>query len=304
MSEGIEGVALCKLRTFFRNIGNRGIHSYFLGVGVTSIIQSSNATVVLGMNLTDKKLLSVKQATYISLGARVGTTITGILVALSTFNISSILMSLTLAGIILMMFCKDKRARDFGKLIGGLGVLFVGIYLMSFSINDNPDIANFLNRLFLKIDFPPLLFLIGVLFTALIQSSSAMSGILIVMIEGGSLSFSTAIFIIIGATVGTTIVPLFTSFSMKTDAKKVAINFTFSALLGALVVGTVVWLCQDIICSLFDRIRVGAWRIAFFNVVYSLIASIVVFPFVPYVVTLGESFLNLFAKDEKRRVKG
>lgn len=301
MGKAIEGMALDKIKALFKGLGNRGIICYLLGMGVTSIIQASDATVALGMTLSDKELLSVKQATYISLGARLGTTITGVLVAFSTLNITPILMSLTLIGIIMIIFFKDKRVNDVGQIISGLGVLFVGIYLMGFAIKGNAGISEFFTNLFSKINFPPLLFILGVIFTALMQSSSAMSGLLIVMIEGGSLSFASAIFIVIGATVGTTMVPLVASFSMKAPAKRISFNYTFTALCGALVVGAVVWIFRDGICTIFDGITIGAWKIAIFNVCYSLTASLLMLPFVPNIAKLSEKVIHNenTAKDEE-----
>lgn len=296
MGIGIEGMAMGKISTLLARLKNNGPACYTLGAGVTSIIQASDATVILSMTFADKNIISTKNAIYISLGARLGTTITGVLVAFSTLSITPIMMSLSLLGVIALMFSKSNKGIGIGQILSGLGVLFVGIYLMGFSISGNSFISSFFSSLFSRIAYPPLLFLLGIVFTSIMQSSSAMSGVLIVLIEAGSLPFSSAIFLIIGATVGTTVVPLFASLPMNGNAKEIAISFSLTALFSAIVLGIAVWLFKKPICTLYEVIGIGAWRVALFNVTYSLIASLLMFPFVPKIQLIAERIFIYWKK--------
>lgn len=296
MGVGIESMAMGRINTLFERLKNSGLACYTLGAGVTSIIQASDATVILSMTFADKDIISTRNAIYISLGARLGTTITGVLVAFSTLSITPIMMSLTLLGVINLMFSKRNKGIGVGQILSGLGVLFVGIYFMGVSISGNNLISSFFSSIFSKIAYPPLLFLLGIMFTAIMQSSSAMSGVLIVLIESGFLPFSSAVFLIIGATVGTTVVPLFASLPMKGKAKEIAISFSLTALFSAIILGIVVWIFKKPICILYELIGIGAWRVALFNVTYSLIASLIMLPFVPKIQLIAERIFIYWRK--------
>lgn len=296
MSDGLEKSAGQGLRGLFNRIGNRNFATYFLGVGTTMVIQSSDAAVVMTMGLANAGIVTLIQAASIALGARLGTTITGILVSLSSFNVTPILMAFALVGIVLIMFVKNNNTvNSVGYVLTGFGVLFSGLYLMSYAIKNNEQITGAFINLFSAIDFPLLLFLVGILFTAMIQSSSAVVGIVIVMINAGTLTLGQAMFLIIGATVGTTLMPLIASFKGNIVGRRIAFIYAFTGLVGAIIVGGLTWIFKGPIVDAFSHINSAAWQASLFDVVYSALASLLMFAFLKPIVKLSETLI----KDKK-----
>ena len=293
MSDGLEKSAGQGLRGLFNRIGDRKFATYWLGVGTTMIIQSSDAAVVMTMGLANAGIVTLAQAASIALGARLGTTVTGILVSLSSFNVTPILMSMAFVGIIMIMFVKNKdKINSIGYVLTGFGVLFSGLYFMSYAIKNNADITGFFTNLFSAIDFPILLFAVGILFTAMIQSSSAVIGIVIVMINAGTLDLGQAMFLIIGATVGTTLMPLIASMKGNVIGRRIAFIYAFTGLVGALIVGGLTWIFKSPIVNLFSHINSAAWQASLFDVAYSAAASLLMFIFVKPIVKLSETAIK------------
>jgi len=293
MSDGLEKSAGQGLRQLFNRIGNKSFATYWMGVGTTMVIQSSDATVVMTMGLANAGIVTLAQAASIALGARLGTTITGILVSLSSFNMTPVLMSLALVGIILIMFVKNNNtANSVGYVLTGFGVLFTGLFIMSYAIKNNSDITGFFTNMFSAIDFPLLLFLVGILFTAMIQSSSAVIGIVIVMINANTLALGQAMFLIIGATVGTTLMPLIASFKGNVIGRRIAAIYAFTGLVGAIIVGGLTWIFKAPIVTAFSKISSAAWQASIFDVVYSALASLLMFAFLKPLVKLAEKVIK------------
>ena len=141
--------------------------------------------------------MTLNQAAAVIMGANIGTTITGILASLQSLNLSLYLSFLTFIGVVLIFFKKDK-IKNIGGIISGLGMIFIGLTVMSNSSEDEAIKKSLRNGLE-KTNFPLALLFLGILFTALMQSSSAMTGLIIVMVESKTMEMSNALFIILGA---------------------------------------------------------------------------------------------------------
>lgn len=281
MGDGLGKGSNRGLRALFGRISNNRLASYGLGAGATAIVQSSAATTVMSMGLVNAGIMTLYQAGAFVLGARLGTTITGILVSLSSISIIPVLMALAFVGMSLMIFIKKDRAQAIGYVLTGLGVLFAGMEIMKSAISNQQDISNFFVNLFNAIDFPLLLVLVGAAFTALLQSSSATTGILITLISAGTLQVSQALFILIGATVGTCITALIAGVGAGVNAKRVAVFNVLTAILGAIVVGGLVWIFRTPVTNALGRIINSAeWQLSLFGVVYSLVSSALCLPLI------------------------
>ena len=281
MGDGLGKGSNRGLRALFGRISNNPVASYGLGAGATAIVQSSAATTVMSMGLVNAGIMSLAQAGAFVLGARLGTTITGILVSLSSISIIPVFMALAFVGMCLMIFVKSDRAAAVGYILTGLGVLFAGMEIMKSAISDQQDISDFFVNLFNAIDFPLLLVLVGAAFTALLQSSSATTGILITLISSGTLQVSQALFILIGATVGTCVTALIAGIGAGVNAKRVAVFNIITAVLGALVIGGLVWAFRaPVTHALSSVITSPEWQLSVFGVVYSLVSSALMLPLI------------------------
>ncbi len=280
MGDGLSKGSAKSIRALFNKISDNKFASYGIGAGATAIVQSSSATSVMGMGLVGAGIMSTAQASAFVLGARLGTTVTGILVSLSSVSITPVLMALAFVGICLILFVNNETARAIGYVVGGLGVLFAGMKIMTQSIAEQEQISLFFIDLFKAIDFPLLLAVVGALFTGIIQSSSATTGILITLINAGTLQVSQAVFILIGATIGTCVTSLIAALGSDREAKKVALFNVLTACIGAIVVGGLVWILRPFVVLGLSYIGAPEWELSLFGVVYSLVASLICLPLI------------------------
>ena len=173
LSDALEKSAGNGMKRLIERISNNRIAGVGIGAGVTAIIQSSSATSVMVIGLVNAGVMTLMQATPIIMGANIGTTITGILVALKNDYFNMAMYFLAFAGV-MMGFSQKESVKTAGRLCCGLGMIFVGLEVMSSEqAFGNPLVELLFTNIFQVIDFPLLLILVGVLFTALIQSSSA-----------------------------------------------------------------------------------------------------------------------------------
>ena len=281
MGEGLSKGGNKGIRKLFGKISNNSLMSYTLGAGSTAIVQSSAATTVMSMGLVNAGIMTLAQASAFVLGARLGTTITGILVSLSSISVTEVLMAMAFIGICLILFIKNDRATAIGFVLCGLGVLFAGMKIMKGSILDEPMMKDFFVNMFKAIDFPLLLVVVGAVFTAIIQSSSATAGIVITLISAGTLDLSQAMFITIGATVGTCFTALLAAIGASPEAKRVAVFNILTAVIGVVTVGAVVWGIKGYVVRFFNLwIHQAEWQVSVFGVIYSLISSLILLPFI------------------------
>jgi len=277
-------------------VGNR-ISGIGIGAGVTAIIQSSSATSVMVIGLVNAGVMTLMQATPIIMGANIGTTITGILVALKNDYFNMVMYLLGFIGVMLG-FTKNEKMKLAGLLCSGLGLIFVGLNIMS-----SPDafgnalIKQLFTNIFSVCNFLLLMILIGVLFTALIQSSSAATGVVITMVGTGVLKLDLALFIILGANIGTCVTALLACVGANSNSKRVAlIHLTFNAI-GTIVFAVVIWLFRQPIVDLLTAFFPGEdamslqMRVSSFHVIFNVTTTLLLLPFVKQLVAFSKAVI-------------
>ena len=298
MSAALEKSAGSGMKRLLGRISNNRFSGVGIGAGVTAIIQSSSATSVMVIGLVNAGVMTLMQATPIIMGANIGTTVTGVLVALKNDYFNMLMYLAAFAGV-MMGFFKSERVRTAGSLLAGLGLIFVGLEVMgSDQAFGNEIVERLFTRIFEVVDFPLLLILVGVIFTALIQSSSAATGVVITMVGTGVMPLELALFIVLGANIGTCVTALLASVGANPNAKRVAlIHFTFNAV-GTVLFTVLIWIFKDAAVNLLVSLFPGAdpmslqMRVSVFHVIFNVTTTLALLPFVKYLVKYSEMVIK------------
>ena len=308
MSSGLKKSTGPSLRRLLKRIRNNRFAGLGIGTAVTALIQSSAATSIMAIGFINAGAMTIFQAVCIILGAYIGTTVTGLLASLSSFPISHYFIILAVIGVILMFF-KNEKVKNFGEILAGLGLLFFGLNTMSGAIKgtaESHELYDGIKAFFGAVEFPPLLLLIGAVVTALLQSSSATSGIAIAMVGTGALSFNDAIYLVLGATIGTVIATLIASIGSNVNAKRTAMICFCIRIMTALIALAIYWPLQGVFESLalnvfgHDEQALGL-AVAIFLIVYNVVFMLAVLPFVQYFEKLAVKIIK--DKDEEKMKK-
>ena len=302
MSDALEKCAGSGMKRMLEKISNNRFSGVGIGAGVTAIIQSSSATSVMVIGLVNAGVMTLMQATPIIMGANIGTTVTGLLVSLKNDYFNMLMYVFAFAGV-MMGFCKNEKIKLTGLLCSGLGMIFVGLNIMSSEqAFGNPLVENLFTAIFAKIDFPLLLILIGIIFTALIQSSSAATGVVITMVGAGILPLDLALFIILGANIGTCVTALLASVGANANSKRVAlIHFTFNAI-GTVLFTAIIWIFKESIVNFLVSLFPGKdpmslqMRVSAFRVIFNVTTTCLLLPFVKQLVNYSCKVI----KDKKK----
>ena len=290
MSEALEKSAGDGMKKMLGKISNNRFSGVGIGAGVTAIIQSSSATSVMVIGLVNAGVMTLMQATPIIMGANIGTTITGVLVALKNDYFNMLMYLLAFAGV-MMGFFKKEKIKIAGLLCSGLGIIFVGLNVMSSEqAFGNPLVEQMFQNIFSVINSPLLLILVGIIFTGLIQSSSAATGVVITMVGTGVLPLELALFIVLGANIGTCVTALLASVGANANSKRVAlIHFTFNVI-GTVIFTAIVWIFKEPMINLLTSIFPGEdtmalqMRVSIFHVIFNVTTTVVLLPFVSQLV--------------------
>jgi phosphate:Na+ symporter len=231
MSEGMQQSAGERLRSILENVTRNRIVGAGIGTLVTTIIQSSSATSVMLVSFVNARLLQFRQTIPVLLGAAIGTTITAQMIA---FKITEYSLLLVAVGFFVQAFSKKEKFKYVGYSLFGFGILFFGLEIMSDAMAPLRDYAPFIDLL-LRLESPLVGILVGAVFTALIQSSSAFVGIMIVLASQGLLSLDASIPLLLGSNLGTPVTALLASMKADREAKKVALAFLLIKLISVLI---------------------------------------------------------------------
>ncbi|QCX34830.1 Na/Pi cotransporter family protein [Caloramator sp. E03] len=234
MGEGLEKTAGNKLKKILEVLTTNKLMGVIVGTIITAIMQSSSATTVMVVGFVNAGLMNLYQASSVIMGANIGTTITAQIIA---FNLSDIAPLILAAGAIITIFAKKKKIKDLGEIILGFGVIFVGMTIMSTSmepLKNNPEFS----KIILLLSHNPLLaVLAGTVITGIIQSSGAFIAILIALSAEGAIGFEAALPLLLGSNIGTCVTALLASIGTGKNAKKAAlIHLTFN------VIGTIIFM--------------------------------------------------------------
>ncbi|MCI8797853.1 MAG: Na/Pi cotransporter family protein [Dorea sp.] len=282
MSEGLEKAAGAKMRSILEFFTKNRFIGMIVGIIFTAIIQSSNATTVMVVSFVNSGLMSLMQASGVILGANIGTTITGQLIA---FNLSDIAPLVVIIGVVMVMFCKKQSIKKIGEVILGFGILFMGLSIMGDSmeaVKESPKILNFLASL----TNPFAAILTGFVITAVLQSSSATVGIILLMVSQGLLEFTICPFMILGCNIGSCVSALVASLSGNKDAKRAAmIHFLFNVI-GSLIMFIVLMIAIRPFTDIMLGISGGSLARAVANVhtLMKVVEVAMLFPFMGWIV--------------------
>ena len=302
MSSGLKKSTGRGVKKLFKKIQNNRFAGFGIGTAVTALIQSSAATGVMVIGFIGAGAMTVFQGACIILGAYVGTTATGLLASLSSFDISKYLLILAVIGVVLMFF-KKELVKNIGEILAGLGILFFGLSTMSGAVNG--ELREAISAFF-GLDafaaFPPLLVLIGALVTALLQSSSASIGITVAMVNTGALGFQNAIYIVLGATIGTVITLLIATIGSNVNAKRTGLVILIIRVIAAFVALVIYWpLSKYINNGLLTMFGGNAsLAVAMFHVFYNIIFMLGALPFVRMLEKLS---IKLIKDKEQEKMK-
>lgn len=297
MSDGLERSAGGGMKKLLGKLSNNRFAGVGVGVAVTAIIQSSSATSVMVIGFVNAGIMTLMQATAIIMGANIGTTVTGLIVSLSAFDVSLYASVLAFIGV-MMTFIKKEKVKIVGSTLCGLGLLFVGLDAMSGAFN-NAEIKGFFEDLLASIDFPLLLILVGALFTALIQSSSAATGLIIIMVGQGVIPVENALFIVLGSNIGTCITAILASIGASTNAKRTAFIHLMFNVIGTVIFTIILWVFTKPIVNALAGISNMQMQIAWFHVIFNVTTTILLLPFIKYLV----KFATFVIKDKKVKAK-
>ena len=301
MSNGLEAAAGNRMKAILERLTSNRVKGVLVGAGITAVIQSSSATTVMVVGFVNSGLMTLKQAVWVIMGANIGTTITGQLIAL---DIGAIAPVFAIAGVAAIMFVKNEKVHHISSIFAGLGILFMGMDMMGNAMEPLQDSAAFIQ--FMTTFRNPLVgILIGAVFTAVIQSSSASVGILQALAGTGMIPLSSAVYILFGQNIGTCITAVLASIGMKVNAKRTTIIHLMFNIFGS-VLFTVVCLITPFV-SWMEALVPGnpVSQIANVHTVFNIVTTLILLPFGTYMAAAAERILPDSRKeeDEEYRLK-
>ena len=314
MGDGLAKVSGGKLERILEKLTSSPIKAVLLGCGVTAVIQSSSATTVMVVGFVNSGIMKLEQAVGVIMGANIGTTVTSWMLSLTGIESDNFFMQLlkptsfspilALIGVILIMFVKSEKKHDIGAIMLGFAILMFGMEMMSGAVEPLADVPEFTNILTMFSN--PILGLIaGTVLTAVIQSSSASVGILQVLCATGSVSFATALPIIMGQNIGTCVTAMISSIGAKKNAKRAALVHLYFNIIGTLVFMIAFYSINAVVHFSFLGHSANAAGIAVIHSVFNIVATVMLLPFRKGLVKLAcltmpdsEEDLALAAKDE------
>lgn len=314
MGDGLAKVSGGKLERILEKLTSSPIKAVLLGCGVTAVIQSSSATTVMVVGFVNSGIMKLEQAVGVIMGANIGTTVTSWMLSLTGIESDNFFMQLlkptsfspilALIGVILIMFVKSEKKHDIGAIMLGFAILMFGMEMMSGAVEPLADVPEFTNILTMFSN--PILGLIaGTVLTAVIQSSSASVGILQALCATGSVSFATALPIIMGQNIGTCVTAMISSIGAKKNAKRAALVHLYFNIIGTLVFMIAFYSINAVVHFSFLGHSANAAGIAVIHSVFNIVATVMLLPFRKGMVKLAcltmpdsEEDLALAAKDE------
>ena len=286
MSQSMEQSAGTGVHKLFKKISKNRVIDYGIGIGATAIVQSSSASSIMTVGLANAGIVNVKHGSGMILGAKVGTTLTAFMFALSgvnkgSFSMSALFASFAFVGVIIMYMSDNERLNKFAFFIAGFGMLFAGLELMEYAIGGSDSILSVeLQKVFqFDIMYNPLcLVILGILFTGIIQSSTAATGLFLIFLMTGVIgSIDQSFYLIMGANIGTCTDGLMASIGTNANGKRIAVFHLLSSVIGAVLFTIIMMIFNKQIVNLFEDLFPGnpQWSLATFNLAYNVIYTLI-----------------------------
>lgn len=302
LSDNMEKLAGNGLKRLFNKTSDKKMVGVGLGAAATAVVQSSAITTVMVIGFVNTGIMSLKQAATIIMGANIGTTITAQIVALQAFNLNVFFMAFAFAGMAMNMFSKKDKVRLAGIALAGLGIVFVGLDVMSGAM-EGEMIHAALETVLSKATNPVFLLFIGVAFTALIQSSSAVTTIIIAMAMQGLIvggGGNAVLYVILGSNIGSCVTALISSIGTSVNARRASIiHLLFN------VIGTVIFMVVLLIFPQFQEKTFERWfsspetQIAMFHTFFNVLCTLMFLPFTNVLVKLAMLIVPETKTEEK-----
>ena len=308
MGDGLKKLAGGRLESILASLTSTKWKGFLLGLIVTAVIQSSSATTVMLVGFVNSGIMKLSQTISIILGANIGTTVTAWLLSTAEIDGVGILIKLlkptsftpilALLGLLMMMTAKTDKKKNTGTILIGFAILMFGMDMMSDAVKGLRDNEAFTNLLTMFSN-PLMGILVGTIFTAVIQSSSASVGVLQALSLSCVIPYSTAIPVILGQNIGTTITPIISSISGNTESKRVALTCLYIKMIGVIIVVGVFYALNSIFGFEFMKNQVGALEIAFIHTLFNILSTIILIPFTKAIEKLAIKTIKSKKADEE-----
>ena len=310
MGDGLKKVAGNKLELILYRLSNTPLKGILLGTGVTAVIQSSSATSVMVVGFVNSGMMRLRQAIAIIMGAVIGTSVTGWVICLSgmggegasaalqLLSTETLSAMVAIAGILIRMISKKKAMQHVGDILMGFAVLMFGMKTMSGSVSglrEEPAFISFLT----SFSNPLLGVLVGIVFTAILQSASAAVGILQALSSTGVITFEIALPIILGIAVGASVPVLISGVGSSREGKRAAFSYLVIEAIRSLLFGIVFYGLNAAMRFEFMGMGMNMFSIALLNTVFRLITVALMAPFIPLIEKLVEKLVPADAADDE-----
>lgn len=299
MSDSLEKAAGAKMRSILEFFTKTPLRGILVGTLFTAIIQSSSAATVMVVSFVNSGLMNLYQAAGVIMGANIGTTITSQLIA---FNLSELAPVIIMAGIIMLMFCKKTKVQRTGEVLLGFGILFMGLNAMSTSmavLKESPKVVEIMGSL----DSHFLALFVGIVVTAVLQSSSATVGIILLLANQGLLDMRICFFIILGCNIGACVSALLAGLGGKRDAKRAALIHLLFNIIGTIIMYVVISVGLEPITGFIENIsgHNPGREVANTHTLIKIVEVLMLAPFNRQLVKLTGFFVK---KEEKKETDG
>lgn len=309
MGSALEKRAGNKLKQILGNMTSSTFRGFMLGLGVTAIIQSSSATTVMVVGFVNSGIMSIKQAIGVIMGANLGTSVTSWILSLSgiqgsgsliieLLKPSSFVPVLALIGVIFFMFQKNAKRKDTGLILLGFSVLMFGMDTMSASVSGLKDVPEF-TRVLTLFSNPILGVIVGTVFTAIIQSSSASVGVLQALTITGSITYATAVPIIMGQNIGTCVSAMISAIGASKNAKRAAVIHLSFSIIATLIIMPLYYLLNALFQFPFTSMAANPLGIAIVHTVFKIFALLLLMPCSKYLEKLSFLIIKDNSKNEQ-----
>ncbi len=297
MSNGLELAAGNKMKTILEKLTTNRFLGVSVGALITAIIQSSSATTVMVVGFVNSGLMMLENAVWVIMGANIGTTITGLLIAI---DITALAPLFAFVGVGMIVFTKNKKLDAIGIILAGLGILFMGMDTMSKAMVPLRTMDEFVS-LITKFQNPIIGILVGALFTAVIQSSSASVGVLQALARSGVITLPSAIYVLFGQNIGTCITSVISSIGTNKNAKRTTIlHLSFN------IIGTIIFVIISMLLPFTSWVEMITasipGQIAAVHIIFNTVTTLLLLPFGEKLVKL--SYIILPQKEEKEEKEG
>lgn len=310
MSSGLERSTGSGIRNLFKKIDKNRVVNYLIGIGATVLVQSSSASSIMTVGLAHANIVTVKQGSGFILGAKVGTTLTAFIFALSGvskggFSISAVFAAVAFVGVMIVFSTSNEFLNKIAPFLIGFGMLFIGMEVMEFAIG-GPDsaLSMELSKVFQyeMMQSPFLLVLLGILFTAVIQSSTAATGVFIAFLATGVIeNIDQSFFLLIGANIGTCSDGILASLTTNAKGKRIALFHLLTSVIGAVIFTVILILFRAPIINFFQELfpQNPQFSLATFNLIYNTLYTLLLLVFTDTLVNL----VTKLVKDKQQELE-